>query len=299
MGKSTITRFFIFLAAALVLVIAAPLSPARAQSTDILLLLDTSGSMDEALAPAVKEVRAISDRVRGALGDVAFGVAQVRDYPISIFENSGSGDMPYQVVQPITGDRELLFEALNGLYATGGGDEPESYGRALRDADLGAGLGWRPGARRLVILVADNVPHDDDLNWGIPAPTYSSPFDTVRDPGSDAVVGTADDIDWQTLLSQLNEHGLPLMFVLFEGADDLLPYWQTWAGWTGGAAARAESGNLADIVVDLAQRGATAVLPQCPPGQSRDEARRCRPYSDWLGYSFQNGDLPAWAHARS
>src|SRR5207342_833375 len=32
-----------------------------------------------------------------------------------------------------------------------------------------------------------------------------------------------------------------------------------------------------------------------PPGQSRDEARRCRPYWDWLGYTFTNDSLPDWA----
>lgn len=287
---------------AVTLIASAPPHGARAEGagrTDILLLLDTSGSMEGALGPAVSDVQEISDRVRDELGDVAFGVAQVRDYPISIFENSGSGDVPYQVIQPITGDRESLASSLGSLFATGGGDAPEAYGRALRDADNGAGLGWRPGARRLVILVADNVPHDDDLNWGIPeaAQAFSSPFDTLRDPGDDAIVGTGDDIDWQGLLTQLNEHGLPLMFVLFEGDEDLLPYWQTWAGWTGGAAATAETANLASIVVELARRGATGVLPQCPPGQSRDEARRCRPYSDWLGYSFENGNLPAWARS--
>jgi hypothetical protein len=267
--------------------------------TDILLLLDTSGSMEGALGSAVSDVQEISDRVRSELGDVEFGVAQVRDYPISIFENGGSGDLPYEVVQPITGDRGSVASALGSLFAGGGGDAPEAYGRALRDADSGSGLGWRPGARRLVILVADNVPHDDDLNWGVPesAQAFPSPFDTIRDPGDDEIVGTGDDIDWQGLLTQLNEHGLPLMFVLFEGAEDLLPYWQTWAGWTGGAAATAESGNLVSTVVELARRGATAALPQCPPGQSRDEARRCRPYSDWLGYSFKNGNLPAWARS--
>jgi hypothetical protein len=274
-------------------------SPAAAESsqTDVLLLVDTSGSMESALGPAVNDVNEIVDRARGELGDVEFGVAEVRDYPISTFGNAGSGTRPFAVVQAITGDKERVRSALFGLRAFGGGDLPEAYPRALRDADAGVGVGWRPGARRLVILVADDMPHDNDLNWSIPASVQisPSPYDTIADPGSDEIVGNSDDIDWQTELGQLAEHGLPLMFVLFEGREELLPYWQIWAGWTGGAAATADTANLANIVVELAHRGATAKLPYCPPGQSRDEARRCRPFWDWLGYSFQNGNLPSWA----
>lgn len=272
---------------------------AQSPPTDVLLLLDTSGSMDGALDSAVTEVGGITDRLSAELGDVAFGVAEVRDYPIAAFDNSASGDVPYSVAQPITTDRAAVSSALAGLFPTGGGDGPEAYGRALRDAELGTGLGWRAGARRMAILVADNVPHDTDLNDGIPPELHAqpSPFDTLADPGPDVAFGTADDIDWQPLLDQLAANGMPLMLVLFEGSSQYLPYWEIWAGRTGGAAAMGGSDNLADVVVDLARRGATAKLPPCPPGQSRDSGRRCRPYTDWLGYSFQNASLPDWAGA--
>lgn len=295
MRRNRIAQISIGLLTALLLAAAAP-GTAAAEKTDILLLVDTTGSMGTALQPAVEDVQEITERVRGELGDVSFGVAQVRDYPIEDFFAEPT-DRPYQVVQPITGDSKAVANALDSLVATGGGDGPEAYGRALRDADVGGGLGWRGGARRLVVMVADDVPHDDDLNWGIPSAvqTRPTPFDTLRDPGDDQIVGTGDDIDWQGLMTQLAEHGLPLMLVLFEGEEELLPYWETWAGWTGGAAVSGDAANLADRVVDLAKRGATAKLPECPVGQTRDEARRCRPYTDWLGYSFQNGDLPKWA----
>ena len=272
---------------------------AQAARTDVLLLVDTTGSMSTAIDSAVAEVAGITERVDSELGDVAFAVAEVRDYPIAAFGNEGSGDSPYSVAQPITTDRTSITNALEGLFATGGGDGPESYGRALLDADVGAGLGWRPGANRMVILVADNVPHDTELNEGIPADLHASPspFDTLADPGSDSLLGTGDDIDWQPLLDRLAANGLPLMLVLFEGIDEYLPYWEIWAGRTGGAAARAGTENLADTVVDLARRGAAAKLPPCPAGQSRDSARRCRPYSEWLGYSFKNAAMANWASA--
>ena len=292
-------RIAVGIAAAVVLSTAAsPLAAAEESGqTDVLLLIDTSGSMGSALEPAVNDVNEIADRVRGELGDVEFGVAEVRDYPLAVFGNEGSGDLPYRVVQPITGDKSSVSGALFSLFADGGGDAPEAYGRALRDADTGSGLGWRPGARRLAVLVADDMPHDDDLNYGIPEAVQiaPSPYSTIADPGTDEVVGTGDDIDWQGELTKLAEDGLPLMFVLFEGEERYLPYWQIWAGWTGGAAATADSENLATTVVELAKKGATAKLPYCPPGESRDEARRCRPFWDWLGYSFQNDSLPKWA----
>jgi len=36
----------------------------------------------------------------------------VRDYPIADFGNEFSGDVPYTVVQPVTGNRDAVLNAL-------------------------------------------------------------------------------------------------------------------------------------------------------------------------------------------
>ena len=272
----------LFAAALLLGLLLLPAPRARAAvpaKTDILLLFDTTGSMGGALSSAAAQVGALTANLDTRLPDVQYGVAEVRDYPL--YDSGAAPDQayPYKVNQPITADRGAILAAINTLTANGGGDGPEAYGGALYAATVGAGFGWRPGARRMVILVADNVPHDDDLNLGIPADqqTHSSPWNTKIDPGPDGVVGTTDDIDWQPLLDAMAYNGVTLAYVLFQGNSSYLPYWKIWSARTGGAAIDAGDSDLGAKIAEVAASGATSELPACPAGGSRDASGVCDP----------------------
>ena len=159
--------------------------------------------------------------------------------------------------------------ATGKLVATGGGDGPESYEAAVARADAGAGVGWRAGARRMLVLVADNVPHDTDLNEGIPEDerTQPSPFNTLASP---------EGYDWQATLDAAREHGLPVLMVFFHGAGDYLPYWAYWAGRTAGSATDGNISDLEDTIVSLVEDEADDPLPPCgTPGDVRDAAGSC------------------------
>lgn len=242
---------------------------------DVLFLFDTSGSMSDALAEASREANDVASQLRAEISDVQFAVAEVQEYP-GLYGGS-STDVPWRVAQPVTGDADQLAASIASLSIGGGGDNPESYGRALYEADVDPSVGWRPGARRLVVLLADDVPHDDDLNAGIPAELQirTTPFNTGVDPGRDAAIGTADDLDWQATLQQLNRDGVQLLYVLYSGRPEYLPYWQIWTGITGGAAAATGSGELTETVVRLVSAAASRTLPPCPPGQGRNSAGVC------------------------
>ncbi|MCW2986131.1 MAG: squalene cyclase, partial [Conexibacter sp.] len=224
-------------------------------STDVVIAFDTTGSMSGALTEAKTQVQSVITEVNRRFGDVQFAVAGVSDYGSSYGD---AGDVPWTLEQPMTADQGKIQAAIDGLYAVGGGDSPEAYGRALQQADLDPAVGFRPGSQRLVVLVADSVPHDDDLNVGI-APldqTTGSPYDTGVDPGADELFDTADDVDWQQQLATMKAHAIPLYFVLFKGATELLPYWQTWAQATGGAASTSADGSLGSTLVDVISAGA-------------------------------------------
>lgn len=247
--------------AAAVLAIGA--AEARA-ATDVVLVFDTSGSMDEALDEAKDDIRGVIATINDRYDDVRYAVATVQDYP-DLYGDPG--DRPWDLVQPLSSDADAIDSAISSLVADGGGDDAESYGRALFEADRDPAVGFRPGAQRLAVLVADNVPHDDDLNIGIPEDDWyeSSPFDTEVDPGRDETVGTADDIDWQPLLSSLKDRGMPLFFVLFKGTSSFLPYWRAWAGATGGSASTSEEGTLGETLVTSISAGAA----NCPRSYTR------------------------------
>jgi hypothetical protein len=241
--------------------------PAKA---DILFVVDTTGSMSGAIRAVQTDIADVMTRIGGGeIGDVAYGLAEVKDYPQASVGDPT--DRPFRVLQAITGDTGALQSATGKLVASGGGDGPESYEAAVAKADAGEGVGWREGARRMLVLVADNVPHDDDLDEGIPEDdrTMPSPFNTKASP---------EGYDWQATLDAAREHGLPVLMVFFHGAGDYLTYWAHWAGRTAGSATDGNIGDLEDTIVSLVEDEADDTLPPCgSPGDVRDEAGACGP----------------------
>jgi hypothetical protein len=261
-------------------------SQARA-STDVMFVIDTTGSMESAIQEAQEDAQEAMAQIATSLPDVQFGLASMADYghdfvnyngqpEISPYDDEIPTDIPWTLHQPITSNQSLISANLLKLTADGGGDGPEAYGRALFESAASPAIGWRPGARGVIVLIADNVPHDDELNQGIPEGFWvDSPFNTGIDPGADNTLGTGDDLDWQAVLQRLNTEGKPLEYVDYFGAPEYFPYWQNWTARTGGSALQANGENLAGQIVELVKAGATASLPACPTGLIRDASSRC------------------------
>jgi hypothetical protein len=262
-------------------------APAAAETpahTDVMLVFDTSGSMGEELEEAQKEIQEVIAHVNATLPDAQFGVAEVKDFANAY--GNGPEEVPWKLDQPLTSNVTAVQNAINPLKAFGGGDGPESYGRALWETDTNPNVGWRAGARHIIILVADNVPHDNNLDEGLPESEWATegipaPWNTGEEltgtqniPGSVWAPGVS--TDFQTTLGQLDSNGKPLGMVDFRG--DLfgyLPYWEYWAGLTGGQALLGGSKELASKVTTLIETRATAALPPCPAGQVRNASGVC------------------------
>jgi von Willebrand factor type A domain len=232
--------------------------------TDIMFVFDTSGSMDDALEEAQEEMHEAMAQIAKSMPDVQFGLSQVRDYGGTEYDEE-EGTLPWRLDVPISADRGAVDAAIDGLAANGGGDLPEAYGRALWEADTNPGVGWRADARHLIVLIADNVPHDEELNEGIPEVDWyiDSPWSTGPElvqtagvPGTQLTATT--DLDWQAVLQKLAGDGKPLEFVDYRGETELLPYWENWAGRTGGEAVFANTGELVVKLVGLARAGSAA-----------------------------------------
>jgi von Willebrand factor type A domain-containing protein len=219
---------------------------AASQAVDVLFVFDTTGSMGAALAEAKAQVTDAIASVREKYPDSDFGLATVGDYD--------PGDTPWALKQPLTSDSSKVQTALDPLAADGGGDSPEAYGRALFEAATNTGIGWRAGAKQILILVNDDVPHDNDLNEGVPADIQDqpSPWDTGTDAGTDATVGTADDIDWQAQLAALKAKGIIFATVFYSGSSTYQPYWDWWTKQTGGSTTvGGGTTSLGDILAEL------------------------------------------------
>lgn len=290
-------RAFALLGAAVVLLVAVLIAaPARAAAaappqTDVMLLFDTSGSMSGELDEAKTEIKNVIAQVNASLPDVQYGVAEVRDFWPSVYDTTEdeaevegkAPSYPWKLDQPLTSNQEAVQNAINPLAASGGGDGPESYGRALWETDTNPNVAWRAGARHVIILVADNIPHDNNLNEGLPESEWlANPFETGEEldgtwniPGTTWVAG--DNTEFHHDLAQLDRDGKTLGEIEFYGGENgYLPYWQYWAGLTGGEAVNGGSGELATKAVAMIEARASSALPPCPTGETRNGSGVCQ-----------------------
>lgn len=123
---------------------------ARATKLDLMLVIDTTGSMGDEISYLQAELRSI-------IGAIA---AKHRDLDIRIgfvFYRDIGDDY---VTHTVAFDRDIgkVQGTLAQQYATGGGDYPEAMDQALIRA---VGQEWRPDAVKSLLLVADAPPHDD------------------------------------------------------------------------------------------------------------------------------------------
>jgi hypothetical protein len=106
----------------------------------------------------------------------------------------------------ITTDTNAVRAAINGLTLGHGEDLPESYSRALYETYADPSVGWRTGAKKIVIMFGDDIPHD---------PAYA----TGIDPGRDGEVGTADDLYFEDVVAGLKSNGITVL-ALHSGIDN-------------------------------------------------------------------------------
>jgi hypothetical protein len=129
--------------------VAAPVGPLK---LDVVLVVDTTGSMADELARLQRQIGAITTQVAQLPGpiEVRFGLTVYRD----------RGDAYVARTYALTPDPAAVERAFAEVTAAGGGDTREDVQSAMRDALTRPG--WSPGdAIRLLFLLGDAAPHLD------------------------------------------------------------------------------------------------------------------------------------------
>ncbi len=254
-----------------------PTSADAATPTDVMFLFDTSGSMSGVLEEATAEIQQVMTQIDSVVPEVEYGVAEVRDFGGSEYDEFGENDVPWRLVRPITADHSAVNSAIDLLFATGGGDAPEAYGRALWETDTNPNVGWRPGARHAIVLIADEVPHAPNVDSGIPESLWyePAPWDTGEElPGSWEIPGTqlsgGQRTEFLDVLHQLSVDGKPLEMVDYKDTEvNFIHYWEYWAGLAGGQAVEAGSGGkeLSGKLIRLIEAAAPPCAATSSPTQ--------------------------------
>jgi len=264
-------------AAALSLALASMAASAGATlaPTDVVFVFDTSGSMGSAIDEAKEEIQEVMSRLQGSISSVEFGVAEAKDTGEEEF-----GSYAWKLDQPVTSNTAAVSEAIAPLSAFGGDDAPEAYGRALYETDTNPSVGWRSGARHLIVLIADQVPHMPDVNEGIDEAFWlSDPFFTGEELEAQAGIPQTQwspgvNVQFKEDLKRLIADEKPLETVDYHSTStNYIHYWEYWAGLGGGSAVEAsEAGDeLATRLIGLVERAgiqcATSATPSAPsPG---------------------------------
>jgi hypothetical protein len=216
--------------------------PARAASgadtpADIELAIDGTGSMASAVARAKSEgARAVSG-ISSLLPESRFAVVVFRDH--------GNPAGEYQLLQPLTSDAAKVQDQLNRVTThsnpTPGNGPAESYNLAFHNSYSDPRIGWRPSARKIVVVLGDAEPN------GAGSDGLSGCHDNSVDP---------EGLSTPRELANMRAANLTLIMIRELSAQvsvSLQCYGSIAAGAYVGGAARDASGDLAPLIVELVQ----------------------------------------------
>lgn len=119
----------------------------RYEKTEVMFILDTTGSMGDEISYLQKDFSAIAEEV--ADGSITFSVNFYKD----------AGDEYVVRCNPFTEDVKEIQKKLNAEYADGGGDTPEAVAEIL-DETMNRG-DWHDDTNKIAFLIFDAPPHDD------------------------------------------------------------------------------------------------------------------------------------------
>ena len=115
--------------------------------TQVMFILDTTGSMADEIAYLQQDFASIAEEVGG--GGVLWSAGFYRD----------QGDEYVTRLYDFTADVSQVRSQIAAEYADGGGDTPEAVAEALQEA-ITWNEGWREDAGKLAFLIFDAPPHE-------------------------------------------------------------------------------------------------------------------------------------------
>lgn len=228
------------------------LIPELPPKADVIFSFDLTGSMGGILNTAKTRAKEIMTELNKLGVDINYGVVSYMDYPYGSY--GSSSDYPYMLNCALTDSIASVSDAINSLRLGSGGDGPESYTRVLYESYADPNIGWRNGSKKIFVNFGDNIPHDNNINEGVPGLT--GVYNTGTDLGRDGLPGTEDDLDLQEVLAEMAANNIVLLACQTNG--NYGNYWSYWAGLTGGKMYNTNSSNLASEVVKAITDSLTA-----------------------------------------
>src|SRR6266545_3372279 len=220
-------------------------------AADIIIAIDTTGSMAAAIAQAKAQATQLCTDVQNAIPAARFAVFDFRDVPDRPATNG------VLILTPVfTSSCVAVQAAINAMSAGGGGDIPEAYNwvfnKAYSDAVLNASR--NPDAVQFLVVLGDAPPHNS------PAPAVAPACGNT--PPADARISS------DTEIAGLNAHDITLLMINY---GPVLSCYQQLSVATGGTAVNS-GGNLSTDIINQIKAAAAhidtvdlVVSGMCPP----------------------------------
>jgi len=123
----------------------------RRHGLDVVLTIDTTGSMGWVIEEVRDRIEELVEVVRGFVPKTRFGIVAYRDFDASYVTK----------IQPLTYQVRKLHRFLEGLEAQGGGDVYEALEPAIVESIDKSG--FRESAYRVIVVVGDAPPHPESM----------------------------------------------------------------------------------------------------------------------------------------
>ncbi len=234
--------------------------PSTSPKGDVVFVFDASGSMGYQLATLKANAAGIMADVRSSVPDTNFGVGSFVDYPNyycsadGYCDTYGAGDdYAWRLDQDLTNSMPAVQGGLNTIEILNGWDWPQDYARALYEAK--ESFTWRADAKKIVVIFGDAWPHSWPNGASIGLTQTSG-----GDPGRDEVMGTADDLDFVTVVESLADNNIIVIAVDCTGYGDALTSFQYMADETGGTRFDYDSTSIAEDIVEKINAATSAPI---------------------------------------
>jgi hypothetical protein len=192
--------------------------------------------MTDAIGRAANHAAQLTTQAKGLLPDIHFAVVAFRDPDASLGE--------YELLQPFTSETSRVKNAIDRVktkpYA--GKADAESYNLVFQRSYSDNQMGWRPTARKIVLVLGDAEPN------GAGTAGVRGCKDQSRDPHG---------LSTPQELAKMRAAARTLIMIRMRSAKvttSLQCYESIAAGAFVGGTARDEGGNVAAIIVELIER---------------------------------------------
>lgn len=165
---------------------------------DVLILFDRTASMEKFIHTTANAAEKIVGDVQSIAPDTRFAVAAVSDY--SPLFTDDADKRTWLLLTNFTYKAAAVKTASKSIQLTNGGDTPEAYVRGFYEASE---MGWRKEAKKIIIFFGDATSHE-------------------QDPGRDETMGSADDLEINTVLATLKAKNIAVIAIHTRNDSDVV-----------------------------------------------------------------------------